>query len=67
MNKTIIMGLMIGAIVAVMTAPQIMTNVAYVATAGCTGPFALVCVIAIPGFAKACAGALPCLTVGTPR
>jgi hypothetical protein len=65
MNKTIIMGLIIGAIVTLMIAPQTMTNAAYAATAGCTGPFAFVCAIALPGFAKGCAGTL-CAIVGTP-
>jgi hypothetical protein len=62
MNKTIIVGLIIGAIALVAT--QGMTNVVFAATAGCTGPFAFVCAIALPGFASGCAGTL-CATVGT--
>jgi hypothetical protein len=62
MKKTIIVGLILVALALV--APQIMTNVAYGATAGCTGPFAFVCAIALPGFASGCAGTL-CATVGT--
>lgn len=56
MNKTIIVGLIIAALALVAT--QGNTHVAFAATAGCTGPFAFVCAIALPGSASACAGTL---------
>lgn len=55
------MGLLVGAIASLMVAPQMMTDVAYAATAGC-GPFDFVCAIAFPGSASACAGTL-CVSV----